>query len=62
MATKYEVGGGCVLCLMCVYGCPVRAIEIVENVSTKIDLDKCIGCGKCEASCQAEAIIPITVD
>ena len=37
MKTKYKVDGGCVLCLMCVYECPVGAISIIENESTKID-------------------------
>ena len=59
MKTKYEVTGGCVLCLMCVYQCPVRAISIIEDVSTVIDKDKCLGCGKCADSCQAEVIKPI---
>jgi len=54
--SKYKVAGGCVLCLMCVYECPVGAITIEENVSARIDTDKCIGCGSCQANCQAEAI------
>ena len=56
MSTKYRVGSGCVLCLMCVYECPVGAISIKENVSTVIDEKKCLGCGKCYNNCQAEAI------
>lgn len=56
---KYKVAGGCVLCLMCVYECPVGAISIMENVSTRIDPDKCIGCGSCQQNCQAEAIIEV---
>ncbi len=51
-----RVRGGCKLCLMCVYECPVGAIEIHENVSVYIDPDKCIGCKKCLKNCQAEAI------
>ncbi len=62
MKTVYEVGGGCELCLMCVYGCPVRAITIIEDVSTVIDKEKCIGCGKCESTCQAEVIHPVKIE
>ena len=62
MKTKYEVTGGCVLCLMCVYQCPVKAISIIEDVSTVIDKDKCIGCGKCANNCQAEVIKPIEAE
>ena len=62
MKTKYQVGGGCVLCLMCVYECPKKAITIEENVSTHIDLAKCIGCGRCYDACQSEAIIPVKVE
>ena len=57
---KYKVDGGCVLCLMCVYECPVGAISILENESTKIDAEKCIGCGKCYKNCQTGAIVKIT--
>ena len=55
----YKVDGGCVLCLCCIYGCPVRAIRVEEDVSAVIDPDKCIGCGKCAANCQAEAIVRV---
>ena len=57
MKTVYKVDGGCVLCLMCVYQCPVKAIRIIEDVSTEIDSEKCLGCGKCAKICQAEAIV-----
>lgn len=57
MKNIYEVDGGCVLCLMCVYQCPAKAISIIEDVSTEIDPEKCIGCGKCAKICQAEAIV-----
>ncbi len=58
--TYYSVGGGCVLCLMCFDECAVGAIHIEENVSSVIDKDKCVGCGRCAANCQAEAIVKIT--
>ncbi len=57
MKYKYKVSGGCVLCLMCVYECPVGAISIVEDVSTVVDQDKCIGCGSCYRNCQTGAIV-----
>lgn len=62
MRTYYKVIGGCALCLMCVDECPVGAISIEENVSSVIDKDKCIGCGRCADNCQAEAIIPVRVE
>ena len=62
MKTVYKVDGGCVLCLMCVYQCPVKAISILEDVSTEIDPEMCIGCGKCANSCQAEAIKKVEID
>ena len=55
---KFKVDEGCVLCLMCVYECPKHAISIIEDVSTVIDPEKCIGCGKCAANCQREIIHP----
>ena len=58
MKNKYTVEGGCVLCLSCIYQCPVRAISIIEDVSVVIDKEKCLGCGKCAAVCQKEAIVP----
>ena len=59
MKKKFTVEGGCVLCLSCVYQCPVRAISIIEDVSVVIDKDKCLGCGKCADVCQMEAIVEI---
>ena len=59
MATKYKVGSGCAICLMCIYRCPTKAISVIENVSAYIDPEKCIGCGTCYNNCQPEAIIKI---
>ena len=59
MKTVYRVDGGCQLCLMCVYQCPAKAIDIIEDVSTVIDEDKCLGCGKCASICQSEVIIKV---
>ena len=52
----YQVGPGCVWCLMCGYECPVKAISVHEDESACIDADKCIGCGRCAYNCQSEAI------
>lgn len=60
MKKVYTVAGGCALCLSCVYQCPVRAISIIEDVSVTIDAQKCLGCGKCAAVCQTEAIAETT--
>jgi len=59
MKNKYKVEGGCVLCLSCVYQCPIRAISIIEDVSVVIDGEKCLGCGKCADVCQMEAIVEV---
>ena len=58
MKTIYKVRGGCVLCLECYYTCPVRAITIIENVSARIDPDKCIGCNRCASVCQCDVLYP----
>lgn len=59
MRYVYRVKGGCTLCVMCYYVCPVRAISMRPNVSAVIDEEKCTGCGKCMNNCQAEAIVRI---
>ncbi len=61
MAKKaiYRVDGGCVLCMTCIYQCPMKAITIQEDVSAVIDEEKCVGCGRCADSCQPGAIIRI---
>ena len=62
MKVKYKVDGGCVLCLMCVKECPVGAIRIEENVSARIDTEKCIGCGRCYNACYSEAIVKVKAE
>ena len=59
MKRFYKVRGGCVLYLMCVKECPKGAISIIEDVSVRIDPDKCVGCGKCANACQTESIVPV---
>ena len=56
MKKKYTIGGGCVVCLMCVMECPVGAISVKADESCVIDQDKCIGCGSCYRNCQTGAI------
>lgn len=61
MKTIYRVDGGCVVCLMCIYECPVGAISIKEDVSTVIDEEKCLGCGRCYKNCQTGAIVKVEI-
>lgn len=56
---KYRVKGGCVVCLMCIYECPVGAISIKTDETTVIDEEKCIGCGSCYRNCQTGAIVKV---
>jgi len=61
MAKKvyYTVGGGCVLCMTCLYQCPRHAISMIANETCVIDPEKCVGCGRCADQCQSEAIIRV---
>ena len=59
---KYRVDGGCVLCMTCLYQCPVRAITLIPDVSARIDPEKCVGCGSCYDACQPSAIYPYEVE
>lgn len=59
---KYRIARGCQLCMTCIYQCPVGAITLIEDVSAKIDEDKCIGCGRCRDACQPGAIIAIEAE
>ncbi len=40
----------CVNCGLCVPGCPVGAIEMV-NGQVEYDIDKCVNCDKCVSTC-----------
>jgi 2-oxoglutarate ferredoxin oxidoreductase subunit delta len=55
--------GLCKGCRICQEVCPVKCIHIDEenrgiynNKTVKIDVDKCIACGKCELHCPERAI------
>ena len=47
----------CKGCTLCARNCPVNAIEGSVKVPHKIDITKCIKCGKCYSSCKFGAII-----
>jgi len=55
---QYRVTEGCQNCLAasCQKACPVNAITFV-NGRSRIDVDKCIRCGKCAKVCSYNAII-----
>ena len=42
-------------CAICIDFCPVQAISLDDDLS-RIDREKCIGCGQCEIQCSQEAI------
>jgi len=45
----------CVGCAICVEGCPAKAISM-KNGKAKINMDKCIRCGKCHDICSQNAV------
>jgi ferredoxin len=57
----YLVTDDCILCGVCVAGCPVDAIEEGET-KAEIDVELCIECGTCEANCMSEAIIFVELE
>ena len=52
----YKITDECILCGLCLAGCPVDAIEEGET-KCEIDPELCIECGTCEENCISEAII-----
>lgn len=58
---RYSVEAGCCFCQECQYVCPVSAITM-NSQGAHINLDKCIGCGKCANNCASEAIVKIEIN
>lgn len=52
----YLVTGECILCGVCVAGCPTDSISEGETTCF-IDESTCIECGTCAENCVSEAII-----
>lgn len=46
----------CTACGICLERCPMKAIAIEDDDSTRIDETLCIGCGLCVSSCPVAAI------
>jgi electron transport complex protein RnfB len=47
---------GCIACGLCAKNCPVKCIEIRDNLAV-IDHEKCINCGICAAKCPTDSIV-----
>jgi electron transport complex protein RnfB len=47
---------GCIGCGICAKSCPVKCIEIADNLAV-IDREKCINCGICAAKCPTHSIV-----
>ena len=54
----YEIDDTCVMCGACVPGCPVQAIEPMEDTRYRIDPSSCIDCGTCSVLCPTGAAHP----
>ena len=52
----YVVTDDCILCGVCVIGCPTESINEGE-IKCFIDISTCIECGTCAENCVSEAII-----
>jgi electron transport complex protein RnfB len=46
---------GCIACGLCAKNCPVKCIEIKDNLAV-IDHEKCTNCGICAAKCPTDSI------
>ncbi len=52
----YVVTDECILCGVCVIGCPSEAVS-EDETKCFIDVSLCIECGTCAENCVSEAII-----
>jgi len=55
----------CVGCLACYHVCPSRAIDLEDDVESKVrrittGFDRCIFCGQCEANCITQEGVKLT--
>jgi ferredoxin len=60
-AMPYLVTDDCILCGVCVAGCPSGAIEEGETKS-RINVDICLECGTCAQNCPSGAIIFVEME
>ncbi len=57
-AVKEECDVGCIACAACQRVCPVKAIDMVDNLAV-INYDLCTSCGACVGKCPTKCIISI---
>ena len=55
-AQGFEISDGCTNCGWCALNCPMSNIEMSEQTSKPIFLDRCIICTRCIYGCPAQAI------
>ena len=36
--------------------CPLRAIQIMKGIMAQVNMDNCVGCGKCAKECPASVV------
>lgn len=53
--TRKECKAGCIGCMRCKKACEYGAVT-VENFCAKVDYEKCVGCGACNAVCPTKCI------
>ncbi len=47
----------CVGCALCVAACPMKILEIIDNLCVLTNENKCLECGSCRDKCPERAII-----
>lgn len=40
----------------CVKVCPLGAIQIMKGIMAQVNMDNCVGCGKCAKECPASVV------